>query len=204
MLEVALTGGIGTGKSYVLARVAAHGIPTIDSDRVVHELLGPRTPVSAAVAAEFGASVLCDDGGVNRRALARLVFADEPARRALERIVHPAVFERIAAWARARAGGGARWALADVPLLFESHHEADFALVVVAACSPELQIQRVMARDAVTEDEARARLAAQWPIEEKIRRADYVIQTGGSFEDTNRQVDDVIGRIESKEIGTRE
>ena len=112
MLLVALTGGIATGKSYVRARIEARGVPTIDSDAVVHELLGAGTPVAAAIALRFGDAFLGPDGGVDRPLLSRLVFADPAARADLEAIVHPRVYRadlrvgRVAPGGRRRLGAG--------------------------------------------------------------------------------------------------
>jgi dephospho-CoA kinase len=198
LLRVALTGGIATGKTHVRARLAARGVPTIDADAIVHELLGGGTAVAAAVLERFGAAVIRPDGSVDRPALGRLVFADARARAALEAIVHPAVYARIGEWIGRLSDSGAAMAVADIPLLFETGHERDFDAVVVAACDPARQVARVMARDGLSEAAARARLDAQWPIGLKADRADYVITTDGSFEDTDRQVDEVLSRLEAR------
>lgn len=195
MLRVALTGGIATGKSYVRARVEARGIPTIDSDQIVHSLLAAGTPVAADVARRFGPSALRPDGTVDRAALGRLVFSDGTARTSLEQIVHPRVYGRIDQWAGKQERLGARWVLADIPLLFETGHQGEFDRVIVTACEPELQLHRLMARGRMAESEARARLAAQWPVADKARLADYLVTTDGSFEETDRQVDAVITGI---------
>lgn len=192
MLRVALTGGIGTGKTHVRARFQLQGVPAIDADAIVHEALGAGSPVTARIVERFGPGVLAPHGAVDRRALGAIVFADDEARRSLERLVHPFVFETIAAWfAGLPAGTGPGWALADVPLLFETGRDAWFDKVIVAACSPEEQIRRITARDALSERDARARLAAQQPIDDKVLRADYVVWTDRGFEQTDRQVDEV-------------
>ena len=196
MLEVALTGGIGTGKSYVRTRIAARGVPAIDADAIVHELFSAGSDVTAGVVRRFGGGVLLRDGTVDRRALGALVFEDASARRDLEAIVHPRVYERIGGWMAHQAQAGAWWALADIPLLFETRHEGDFARVIVVACSPEEQIRRLVQRDGVTESDALARLAAQWPIAEKVERATDVVDTSGTFESTDRQVDAVRERLD--------
>jgi len=194
-LRVAMTGGIATGKSYVRAKLARSGVPTLDADAIVHELLGPGTAVTGAVVERFGPGVAGPDGGVDRRALGRIVFADEKARAALEAIIHPAVYERIAAWLASQAESGASLAVADIPLLYETRREGEFDAVVVVACRPGRQVQRVMARDGLPEAAARARLEAQWPIDRKVERAAFVIRTDGTFEDTDRQVEDVLARL---------
>ena len=195
LLRVALTGGIGTGKSYVRARMALSGVPTIDADAMVHELLGPGTRVSGAVMEAFGPSLVTPDGAIDRQALGRVVFADPAARATLEAIVHPAVYERIGDWLASESAAGSPLAVADIPLLFETGREGRFDRVVVAACDPLLQLQRVMDRDALPESAARARIAAQWPIGRKIERADFVIWTDGTFAETDRQVQEVLARL---------
>jgi dephospho-CoA kinase len=186
---VALTGGIATGKSYCLGRFAAHGVPTIDADVLAREAVAAGTPGLAAVAERFGAGVLAADGTLDRPALGRIVFGDTKARAALEAIIHPEVYRRIREWF-ANLPAGARIAMADIPLVFETGHNHDFDEVVVAACDPEEQVRRVMARDGLSDAEARARLTAQWPIEEKAKRANRVIWTDRGFAETDRQITD--------------
>ena len=190
MLRVALTGGIGTGKSYCLERFAALGVPVIDADVLAREAVAPGTPGLAAIAARFGAGVLTADGTLDRPALGRLVFGDTKARAALEALIHPEVYRRIREWF-GNLPPGARIAIADIPLVFETGHNHDFDQVVVAACDPDEQVRRVMARDNLTDAEARARLAAQWPIEEKVKRAGRVIWTDRGFAETDRQIADL-------------
>jgi dephospho-CoA kinase len=192
MRRVALTGGIATGKSWVLRRFASHGIPTIDADELAHDVLAPGTPGAARVAARFGPGVVAGDGAIDRRALGRLVFADAGARADLEAIVHPEVYEAIARWFRELPPVVA--GVADIPLLFETGREGDFDEVVVTACSPAEQVRRLLARDGLSEAEAMERLAAQWPIAEKVSRAGSVIDTSGTHEATDAQVDALVAR----------
>jgi len=191
VLRVALTGGIATGKSYCLGRFAAHGVPTIDADVLAREAVAPGTPGLAAVSARFGAGVLAADGSLDRPALGRVVFADARARAALEAILHPDVYRRIREWF-ANLPAATRVAMADIPLVFETGHNHDFDKVVVAACHPEEQVRRVIARDNLSDAAARARLAAQWPIDEKVKRADRVIWTDRGFAETDRQIAEVV------------
>ncbi|MEO8257128.1 MAG: dephospho-CoA kinase [Acidobacteriota bacterium] len=191
MLRVALTGGIATGKSYVLDRFRRRGVPCLDADALVRGVEAPGTEATQAIAARFGADVLAADGAVDRRKLGRIVFADGQARRELEAIVHPAVYRAIAAGLRGfELLGGSRLAIADVPLLYETGHQSDFDRVIVTACPVETQIRRLIERG-LTDAEARQRLAAQAPTESKAARADFVIRTDGSFEETDRQVDEI-------------
>lgn len=195
MVKVALTGGIATGKSHVLERLRSLGIPCLDSDQLAHGATGPGTEATAAIAARFGPDLIGADGAVDRTKLGPIVFADPAARRDLEAIVHPAVYRAIAAGVRAfELVGSYPFVVVDVPLLFETGHAADFDKVIVTACPPEIQIRRLVARG-LTEEAARQRLAAQLPTADKIARADFVISTEGSFEDTDRQVDRVISML---------
>ena len=187
MLQVALTGGIATGKSYCLARFAALGVPVIDADVLARAVVTPGSAALAAVAARFGTSVFLPDGSLDRAALGRIVFSDRAARADLEAIVHPEVYRRIGAWFVSQPAG-TRLAMADIPLLFETGHHHDFDRVVVCACAPGEQLRRLMARDRLSESEARARLAAQWPIEEKAARGDHVIRTDGTLGDTDARI----------------
>lgn len=189
MLRVALTGGIATGKSYCLARFAALGVPVVDADSLARDAVMPGSPGLRAVVERFGPGVLAADGALDRSALGRIVFGDAKARAALEAIVHPEVYRHIREWF-ANLPAGTRLAIADIPLVFETGHNHDFDAVIVAACDPEEQVRRVMARDGLSAADARARLAAQWPIEEKVRRATRVIWTDGGFAETDRQVAD--------------
>jgi dephospho-CoA kinase len=187
MLRVALTGGIATGKSYCLARFAALGAATIDADRLARAAVVPGSRALDAIVERFGQSMLLPDGALDRSSLGRLVFTDRAARADLEAIVHPEVYRRIGEWL-ATLPPGIRIAIADIPLLFETGHTHDFDRVVVVACDPREQLRRVMSRDGLSERDARARLDSQWPIEEKISRADYVIRTDGTVSDTDSQV----------------
>jgi dephospho-CoA kinase len=187
MLRVALTGGIATGKSYCLARFASLGIPTLDADRLARDAVAPGSRALEQVATRFGASILRADGSLDRASLGRIVFSDRAARADLEAIVHPEVYRRISEWL-ATLPPRTRLAIADIPLLFETGHTHDFDRVIVVACDPREQIRRIVSRDGLSERDARARLDAQWPIEEKAARANYVITTDGTVADTDSQV----------------
>jgi dephospho-CoA kinase len=193
--RVALTGGIATGKSHVRAHLEALGVPTIDADALARQAVAPGTAGLAAVVRRFGREILLPDGSLNRRSLAQTVFSDMSARRDLEAIIHPAVRAAIDAWFERLNGEGAPIGVADIPLLYEAGREREFELVIVAACAPATQLRRLIERDALSETEARARLAAQLPVEEKARRADYVVGTDGSIAETNRQVEAVWRQI---------
>jgi dephospho-CoA kinase len=193
MRKVALTGGIATGKSSVLRRFACHGVPTIDADALAHVALAPGTPAEARILERFGPAVRTPEGGIDRRALGAIVFGDEAARREVEAIVHPLVYAAIEAWYAALPP--VPFAVADIPLLYETGHESDFDTVVVTACRPEEQVRRLRARDGLSPAEARQRLDAQLPVAEKARRATHVIRTDGTHADTDAQVDALVAAL---------
>ena len=195
MVRAALTGGIATGKSFCLAAFAALGAATIDADLLAREVVAPGSPGLSRVAARFGHSIVRADGTLDRAALGRVVFTDRAARADLEAIIHPAVYSRIREWS-ANLPAGTRIAIADIPLLFETGQEHQFDTVIVCACEPAEQIRRIQVRDRLSEAEARDRLNAQWPIGEKIARADHVIRTDGTMDDTREQVRRVYEKLE--------
>ena len=141
MRRVALTGGIATGKSWVRRRFAHHGVPTIDADILAHAAVAPGTPGAARILERFGTAVRSAAGGIDRKALGLIVFSDEKARRDLEVIVHPAVYEAINGWFAALPP--VAFAVADIPLLYETGHDADFDTVVVTACEPAEQVRPI-------------------------------------------------------------
>ena len=189
MRRIALTGGIATGKSHVRARFEELGVPTIDADALAHQAVAAGSPGLAAVVARCGLKVLDAHGQLDRKRMAEIVFSDPAARKALEAIIHPEVQRQTNAWFAALDPRRHAFSVADIPLLYEVNRQGDFDAVIVAACHPDVQLRRLMKRDGLSEAEARQRLAAQLPIEDKVRRADFVIRTDGSFDDTNQQVD---------------
>jgi dephospho-CoA kinase len=200
MKKVALTGGIATGKSHVLEAFRKLGVPCLDADVLAHGVTSAGTEATAAIAARFGQDILAPDGSVNRAKLGPVVFADPAARRDLERIIHPPVYRAIAAGLRAfELLGDCSLAVVDVPLLFETGHQAEFDTVIVTVCPIEAQMARLLDRG-VAEREARQRIAAQWPNDEKARRADFVITTDGSLEETEEQVGRVFQNLATRRI----
>jgi dephospho-CoA kinase len=213
LLRVALTGGIATGKSVCLSHFAARGAPVIDADTLARRAVAPGMPALDAVTRRFGPGILGPDGHLDRATLGRIVFADATARRDLEAIIHPIVYEGITRWfadqqdrltdARAKTPASAArheidlpgFAVAGIPLLFETGRRYELDRIVVAACTPEQQLARLMARDALSELGARQRIAAQLPIEDKRARADFVVDTSGTLEETERQVTAVFDQL---------
>ena len=195
MRRIALTGGIATGKSHVRAAFERLGIPTIDADVLARQAVRPGSPGLEAVVSRFGGGVLEPSGELNRRALAALVFSDPEARQDLEAIIHPEVRDATERWFSRLDPTAHAFAIADIPLLYETGLHLGFDAVIVAACEPQTQLRRIIERDGLTKAEARQRLAAQLPIEDKVRRADHVIRTDGTYDDTERQVRLVHARL---------
>jgi dephospho-CoA kinase len=196
MLKIALTGGIATGKSHVLEQFRRRGIPCLDADELAHGVTAAGTEATAALAARFGPDILAADGSVDRTKLGPIVFADPAARRELDAITHPAVYRAIVMGLRAFELVGDRIAIVDVPLLYESGGEKDFDKVIVTICAPEMQFARLVERG-LSEKAARQRLDAQWPTDQKAARADFVIRTEGTFEETNQQVDAISRQLKA-------
>jgi dephospho-CoA kinase len=191
MAKVALTGGIATGKSYVLGRLRERGIATADADEIVHEILGPGTSSTSAVAATFGSEYLAPDGRVDRSLLAAKVFREPRARLTLEAIVHPVVYEQLEQWFASLHGAPG---VASIPLLFETHRERDFDYIIVTACTPEQQMDRLAERG-MDREQARQRIAAQLPGDEKVARANFVVRTDGTLDETEQQVETLAAEI---------
>jgi len=190
-----LTGGIGSGKSTVSGLLAERGAVIVDADRIAREVVEPGTPGLAAVVEAFGPRVLNDDGSLDRPALAAIVFADPEARRRLDGIVHPLVRERAVELA-AQAPPGAV-VVHDIPLLAETGQAGSYDLVLVVEAEPETRVARLVGRG-LSEDDARARIAAQATDEQRRAVADVVIDNSGSREELAAQVDrfwaDRVGR----------
>jgi dephospho-CoA kinase len=188
--RIALTGGIATGKSRARSLFEHLGVPTIDSDVLAREAVAPGTAGLAAVSERFGPDVLQPDGSLDRDNLAKIVFADPESRRALESIIHPYVRRRTDEWFARLDAARHPYAIADIPLLYEVERDQDFDAVIVVACDPDTQLRRLLERG-MTASDARQRIAAQSPLDDKIARADHVIRTNGGFEETDRQIQEL-------------
>ena len=180
---IGLTGGIASGKSAVARLLAAAGVPVVDADLLAREAVAPGTEGLRGVVARFGGSVLAPDGSLDRKALAAVVFADATARHDLNAIVHPAVAALAVERLEALRARGANIAVYEVPLLFESNLEGMMDATLLVAAPERLQLARLMARDGIDEPAARARMAAQLPLDDKRRRATAVVENDGTLED---------------------
>jgi dephospho-CoA kinase len=191
MYTVALTGGIGSGKSAVSTMLAARGAVVVDADLIAREVVAVGSPGLRAVVDAFGPQVVQEDGSLDRAGLGRLVFADREALGTLNGILHPLIAERTSERFRDAARAGARVVVHDIALLVENGLAGDYDAVVVVAADPDTQVGRLVRDRGMSEDEARARVAAQAPLAAKLAVATHVIRNDGPLEQLEPQVEQV-------------
>jgi dephospho-CoA kinase len=193
-----LTGGIASGKSTVAARFRELGLPVLDADQLSRQAVAPGTSGLSEIVKHFGEGVLREDGTLDRAKLGAIVFSDEEKRRTLNRILHPRIAARTMDAAQGLMERGETLGCYEASLIVENGLQDRFRPLVVVAASDEAQVARVMARDGLGEAEARARIAAQMPVSEKVKAADYVIHNDGSLEDLLRKADAVLEAIKKR------
>jgi len=196
MLRVGLTGSIGVGKSFVAGVFAELGCHVIDADEIAREVVAPGSPGLSSVVDSFGAEVVHADGTLDRARLSALVFADEGKRKLLNSILHPQIIVRQDQKLRALELADP-WgiAVADAALMIESGNYKRFDKLVVVHCRPEVQLQRLMVRDRISPEEAKRRINAQLPQEEKMKFADYLIETSEGFDAARKLTEEVFQKL---------
>jgi len=201
MLNVGLTGGIASGKSFVGEALAGFGCLLVHADELGHAALAAGGEAYEPVVQEFGREILTSEGAIDRRALASRVFGDPVRLARLNALVHPAVFRReddlIAAFAAQHADG---IAVVEAAILIETGSYSRFDKLILVTCTEEQQVERALRREGAQESDIRARISRQMPLAEKRKYADFVIDTSGEKEDTLRQtraVYDALRRIQS-------
>ena len=195
MLRVGLTGGIASGKSTVGALLRDYEYPVLDADTIAHELLEPGQDAYQEVVAEFGEAVLSKGGAVDRTKLGAIIFSDAAKRARLNQILHPRIHEVVMKWfAALDRPGGPDLAFEDAALILEGGAKKNLDRVVVCWCTPEQQLERLQERGLSVAD-AKLRIAAQMPLDEKRKLADEVIDCSRSIEETQSQVKTVIGKL---------
>jgi dephospho-CoA kinase len=188
VLKVGLTGGLACGKSFVGEALAQSGCHVLQADQLGHEVLLPGGEAYAAVVREFGSAVLDENGTIDRRALAAQVFGKPERLALLNSLVHPPVLRREEEWlARVAAQDPHGIAVVEAAILIETGSYRRFDKLIVAACDEEQQVQRSMKRDGAAREEVLARLSRQMPLAEKLKFADFVIETSDTKEETVRQ-----------------
>ncbi|SDD39979.1 dephospho-CoA kinase [Terribacillus halophilus] len=186
-IVIGLTGGIASGKSTVSALFKEYDIPVVDADVVAREVVEPGEPALAAIVDAFGAEILLPDGTLDRPKLGSIIFRDSGKREALNGIVHPVVREKMTA-ARDRLKPGHPAVVLDIPLLFEGDQLHLVDKVVVVSVDFDVQLERLMHRNNLTEQAALDRIASQMPLADKAAKADAVIDNNGSIDDTKEQL----------------
>lgn len=190
-LRIGLTGGIGSGKSLVARLLKDLGAAIVDADAIAREVVAPGGPAYDGIVRTFGPGVVRPDGTLDRRAMAERVFTDASARRQLNVLTHPHIRRRIAEEAaRLASAPGVEVIVLDIPLLLETTDGRDLGLegIVVVDMDDDVRVARLVARDGLSEADARRRLAAQMALRDKVARADWVIDNNGSPDETREQV----------------
>lgn len=204
MLHVGLTGNIASGKTNARRVFAELGAHAIDTDEIAHELLAPMGEVCRHVVENFGEGIVDEDGTINRRRLGSIVFGDPEKRRLLNSLVHPAVRaevqRRISDLETSYSSG---IIIIDAALMVETGSYRNYDRLVVVYCEPALQLYRLLRRGGLTLEEAKARIASQMPVEEKLKVADYRINTSGTFGQTREQIEAVYRDLVLYEIARR-
>ncbi|WP_339279799.1 dephospho-CoA kinase [Paenibacillus sp. FSL W8-1187] len=189
-MRIGLTGGIASGKSTVSRMLREKGVFVSDADEAARAVVEPGEPALAAIAAAFGEGVLQPDGRLDRPALGRIVFGQPDKLRQLEGILHPAIRRHMQAeMEQAERERPERLVVADIPLLYETGQDAAYDGVLVVYVPADVQLERLIKRSGMDETEARRRIGLQLDLEEKKRRADWVIDNGGSEQETLRQAE---------------
>lgn len=188
MLVAGLTGNIASGKSTVAEFLRRSGALIIDADQIAREVVAPDRPACREIANLFGEDILLPDGTIDRERLGSLVFNDSEMRRRLEAIVHPRVSAGIdRQMAEIAKNSPKAVVIMDIPLLFETGRTEGLAEIIVVYTPEALQLERLMRRNGLEPDEAKARMASQMPMDEKVARATMVIDNSGTLEDTEQQ-----------------
>lgn len=196
MLRVGLTGGMAAGKSTVASMLRAHDYPVLDADTIGHELLEEGQEAYKEVIATFGIDILDQHGNIDRAELGKIVFAEPEKLKVLNAILHPRIGKVVEDWfaALARSSDPPDIAVVEAALLFESGFSQSLDKMMVCWCRPEQQLERMLERG-LTEDEAKQRIAAQMPNEEKLKLADATIDCSGTIEETERLVASALAKL---------
>ena len=191
MITIGLTGGIGAGKSEASDYLKRLGIPVLDTDVVARELVYPGQPALAEIVAAFGSAILDSQGHLDRSALGQKVFGDSAARQRLEAILHPRIYDGWTAWTREQSLQDQRLCAVVIPLLYEKGYDSHFQVTLALGCTPQTQRQRLHQRQ-WTDQMIDQRLAAQWPMSEKLQRANYCLWSEGQREALHQQIEVVL------------
>ena len=201
MLKVGLTGSIAVGKTFVMECFRELGCQVLDADKTAREVVEPGTAGFGKIVDEFGSEILEPKGAIDRKKLGKIVFADPEKRNLLNSIVHPLVIEKQNEWLNDRESEDPKGiAIIDAALMIESGGYKRFDSLIVVWCEADIQLARLMKRDRLTTDEARRRIDAQMPQDEKKKYADLLIDTSNGFEDTRRQAVETFRKLQHQTL----
>ena len=196
MLLVGLTGGIASGKTLVSKKLLSLGAYVIDADEVSREVMVPKTQCWERLIATFGEDILNHDSTINRTKLAQLVFTDPQKRQSLNRIVHPEIMQKIDLRLSAiRKADPDAITIVDAALLVETGAYKQYDKLIVVCATPEIQEKRLIERDGITRNETRRRIEAQWPLDEKVKVADYIIRNEGPLSMLHKATEEVFSSL---------
>jgi dephospho-CoA kinase len=195
-LMVGLTGGIACGKSHATRAFGELGAHIIDADALAHELIHSQSPAYREIVDTFGTGILTENEEIDRKRLGAIIFRDEAARQKLNAILHPKIIEEEARRsAEIQSQYGSCIIIVDAALMIEAGYYRRFDKLIVVHCKPELQIHRLMCRDGLDHEAAQARIASQMPVVQKLKLADYIIETSGTYRQTRSKVVTIHGLL---------
>ncbi|WP_216667729.1 dephospho-CoA kinase [Sporosarcina jiandibaonis] len=195
---IGLTGSIASGKSTVSKMLKEKGFPIVDADKIARQVVEPGTSVIKEIGEHFGDEVLNEDGSLNREKLGERIFKNEEERKKLNSIIHPAIRNEMIRQKEQWISNGANTVIMDIPLLFESKLQSFVEKIIVVSVTPEIQKERLIARNKLNEQEAADRINSQLPMVEKEAGADAVIDNNGTIEETKMQVESLLDKWDLK------
>lgn len=193
-----LTGGIATGKSTADAFFIKHKIPVIDSDQIAHHIYDQGKPAYRALISEYGNNILDNKKEINRKKLGEIVFSDEEKLQELDSLTHPLICQEINDAINSYEDEKVPIVVLDAPVLYEAHNENVCDAVLVISLPEEIQVKRLMARNNYSKEEALERIRAQMPLQEKVHKANYVIENTGTIKELEEQLDKLLNRIKKE------
>lgn len=189
---IGLTGSIASGKSTVANMLKNYGLPIVDADVVARLVVEPGTPTLQKIVEAFGEEALTEEGAMDRQRIGSIIFNNEEKRKQLNSIIHPAIREEMLRQRDEHFENGATTVIMDIPLLFESKLQHFVEKIIVVSVSETIQLNRLMDRNQLTEEDARARIASQLPLNVKEQGADAVINNNGTIEQTAQQLENIL------------